>query len=664
MFFVCNSFVLTYAQALPGPVGPSTVPMFSIGSLSDLIQSWVDYQGILNERHPKLFAELDKITAIGPQLVNDLWENTLNPYKKSDGTLDISNPDSPIHSDGKYVYITNSFNKVMNEKLQENVHRLNGFYLFEPTLSAQQIWEKFFLDSDNVNYPRVSWEKYWSDYDILAFRPNSQKRGSDSFNMPYTGYYGFITYPHYESYDTFCYVNYNSKVVCGYINSSDGDVYSLGGISYKHLRWGQTGNMELDFQKYLDFSSCSPDFTDYFYWTKPVKIFYSALDAKNYFTQGRTYAPNYPKKDIKIPVGLFNPDGSLNINIDSLVDKIKLNLPDNPTEVQVQLEIDKLFDKLLDLAFTSGGNDTPVVTPTPGGGGGGFTDNTTPAPTLPPFGDDTFPSVTPVPSVDMTETNDFLKKIYEWLESFGSKYDSFIGDIKNALKEDSEWRLSFREKYDSFTNDLITRMKSLAYMLSTHFEKYDKFTAQLLDYLDKDSGKMEQIITILDDMVKDKDSEKEGGYDYEELSMLLTNLWIESDHKMEKMIKLLEENNRYQQKLLDSLNDIKNILYEQTIMDYFEDRSKETAKKAQEKFPTSVPWDIVMVLNAMRAEPVDPVISLPINIDSVGIHEEITVDLTSGEWAKLAKACRNMLSLLFILYMIHLTRELFFKDGD
>lgn len=144
----------------------------------------------------------------------------------------------------------------------------------------------------------------------------------------------------------------------------------------------------------------------------------------------------------------------------------------------------------------------------------------------------------------------------------------------------------------------------------------------------------------------------------------MTKLWNDSDQKFDTMVSLLEENNRYQQKLVNSLNEIKAILVTQTVLELFQDRSSETANKAKDKFPTSLPWDIAMVVNAMAAEPQEIKIDLPIEIQSLGIHEEINIDLSSGEWEKLAKTCRYLLSILFILFMIHLSRKMFFNGGD
>lgn len=149
-----------------------------------------------------------------------------------------------------------------------------------------------------------------------------------------------------------------------------------------------------------------------------------------------------------------------------------------------------------------------------------------------------------------------------------------------------------------------------------------------------------------------------------ELYDFLTKLWNESDKKFDKMIDLLETNNKYQKKLVDSLNDIKAILVTEAVFNAFKDRSSQTADKAKDKFPTSIPWDVAMVINAMSAEPEQLKFSLPIQVKSIGINETIDIDLSSEEWEKLAKTCRYLLSITFILFLIHLTRKMFGGGDD
>ena len=334
----------------------------------------------------------------------------------------------------------------------------------------------------------------------------------------------------------------------------------------------------------------------------PIKIFYTPRDIRNYVNQGQQhYSPNLPNKTIKIPINYTTIAPKLNLDFD-----ISGKLAD---EIQGQLDLN--FNAWLDkLAEINVNPSNPTPTPgSPGGGSGGNHGGT--------GGDFGNPTPTPDPDGGFTSgTYDLLDQIYKWLVSFG--------------------------------------------------EKHDIFAKKITDYIEANDGKLDQIIEAINALADGKTETENNGckYDFTALSDFMTKLWNESDQKFDTMVSLLEENNRYQQKLVNSLNEIKAILITQTVLELFQDRSSETANKAKDKFPTSLPWDIAMVVNAMAAEPQEIKIDLPIEIQSLGIHEEINIDLSSGEWEKLAKTCRYLLSILFILFMIHLSRKMFFNGGD
>lgn len=344
--------------------------------------------------------------------------------------------------------------------------------------------------------------------------------------------------------------------------------------------------------------------TDYFSG-QPFKVFYSKYDLSKYLAtnEKRTYAPKLPNVTIKIPVKYIN-------NSVSLPDITYNITTENKTEVEIQNQYDTTIKNYLDSLddFSDGSTTTPTPTPS-----GGFTDGTTPTPT-PAIGDGGDDSGNG--KVDLSEITDLLKKILDKLTSFA--------------------------------------------------DSHSKFEQTITDYIESTDGKLDQIIDAIDKLSQGKEDGEDYKckYDYTELSDYLKKLWNDSDKKFDTMIDLLEENNEYQQKLVDTLDSIKSILIKESIMDSFKDRSKETANKAKEKFPTSVPWDIAIVINAMSATPKEPKFNLPIKIASLNIDENIEVDLSSGEWEKLAKTCRYMLSLLFILFMVQLSRKLFFNKGD
>ncbi len=211
--------------------------------------------------------------------------------------------------------------------------------------------------------------------------------------------------------------------------------------------------------------------------------------------------------------------------------------------------------------------------------------------------------------------------------------------------------------------DYTSSLEDIYNWLVSSGKKQDAFESKISAYLEGNSKRLDSIVAILEDMLN-KDPPKNCPYDYGELSKFLTSLWDRPDKKLDDVIKLLEENNSYQEKLLSSLNDIKALLVADTVLDTFKNRSSETADKAKEKFPLSIPWDVAMVINTMCAEPKTPVIRCPVVINSLSIREEIVIDLTDKEWEKLAETCRSLLSVTFVLYLVHLTRKMFFHGGD
>lgn len=509
--------------------------------------------------------------------------------------------DYSISSDGSTVHLHKQFVDDLNQAVQDKVHALNGYYLFEPANSD--------LSS---SYPVIK-----SNYlDIYKNKSTHNYVNSDSFLTDFKAYsvpradFIFVPFYHPDGSLASNYAHYLGSHLTGFdsqyymflVNGDSLWVYDsvterTNYIGFKYF--SVTGSNKIDWESRslsgvdLDYIKASMKSC----YGAPFRIFYSEQDLKNFLNNGkqRIYAPKLPSTTISIPIKYINnsvslPDITYNINTT------------NKTEVEIQNEYNTTLNNYLnDLNnFTDGSEATPTPTPD-----GGFTDGTTPTP-KPDFGDGS----------DLADTNDWLKKIYEWLQSFG--------------------------------------------------DTHSKFEKTITDYIEANDGKLDQIIEAINALSDGKTEDEKNGckYDFTALSDFMTKLWNESDKKFDKMVELLEENNKYQKKLVNSLNEIKAILVTQTIMDVFQDRSQQTAEKAKDKFPTSLPWDIALVVNAMSAEPEKPQFNLPIQIKSLNINEEIHVDLASGEWEKLAKTCRYLLSILFILLMIQLSRKLFSNGGD
>lgn len=489
-------------------------------------------------------------------------------------------------TDGNNYYLTQNFTNEFNKAVQDKIHDMDGYWLITPsnTWDINKIisWKKskgYILPDETIS----SFKKIMDG--CLAYWKNGSY--SDDFLR-----FDISDFLYYEKYYIYLYPErgkYGSQIKCASLNkSSCSESTSTAYFSSVH---GYDATIKYMLEYFAEYS-----------YGAQFKIFQSYDSLERYLNNGkqRTFAPQLPSTTISIPIKYINnsvslPDITYNINTT------------NKTEVEIQNEYNTTLNNYLnDLNKFSDGGSGNNPTPTPSGGGSGdFGDGTTPTP-KPDFGDGS----------DLTDTNDWLKKIYEWLQSFG--------------------------------------------------DTHSKFEQTIIDYIEANDGKLDQIIEAINALSDGKTEDEKNGckYDFTILSDFMTKLWNESDKKFDKMVELLEENNKYQKKLVNSLNEIKAILVTQTIMDVFQDRSQQTAEKAKDKFPTSLPWDIALVVNAMSAEPEKPQFNLPIQIKSLNINEEIHVDLASGEWEKLAKTCRYLLSILFILLMIQLSRKLFSNGGD
>lgn len=526
-------------------------------------------------------------TAIRPEYASALWSNEISNFVQSD-----SAKDNNVTTDGNYYYINANFINNINQKVQDNVHRLDGYYLAEPIVPLSADGFKNCGNFTTANNVKQATDSAISDINNICSQYTFAKYAGE-----YSKWYFFDMTKYYAIINNYSLafispsdINNSSKVKLFF----DDSTYGVSTTIYR---------TSTSYNYYSDGSSTAVN--DYisrkYIIGSPFKVFYSLQDLKYYLAKGRQYyAPKLPFSNIRIPVTYINNTNELpdfDFNFDKLIGKTENEIQNN-----IDATLKAYLDHLVKLNNTSS-KPTPTVPAV----------RVTPTPDI---GDrPTVPSPTPPVTDDTSSTDKLLEQIYDWILDFGDKHETFV--------------------------ELITQ------------------------YIENTDGKLDQIIEAIDKLSQGSTEGEVNGckYDYTVLSEFMTQLWNESDKKFDKMVELLEENNEYQQKIVDSLNQIKALLVADTVLDVFKNRSTETANKAKEKFPTSLPWDIAMVVNAFSATPKEPVIELPIKIASMHIDEKIVVDLSSEEWVKLAKTCRYLLSILFVLYMIHLSRK-FFSKGD
>lgn len=481
------------------------------------------------------------------------------------------------NSGGSTVHFHGSFVDELNAALQDKVHALDGYYLYDTDYSASTFPSLYTYYSKFSSEYQEIFTDFFNSYDsVFTFQDVSSPPSYIWLKGIHTTDYLYI-----DGSDVYCYTTGEKGI----------DGLSVNAAFYYVTRESVSIGLA---ESYLN--------EKLYVFGSPVKLFYSKQDLQNYLNKGKTYIPKLPSGGFKVNIKYIN-------NTTNLPDITYNITTENKTEVEIQNQYDTTINNYLNGLddFTDGGgttNPTPTPTPSGGGSGGDLGDGTTPTP-KPDFTDGS-----------LTDTNTLLQKILDKLTEFSANHD--------------------------------------------------KLAKTITDYIEKNDGKLEEILIAIQALSDGKTETEQNGckYDFTALSEYLTKLWNNSDQKFDEMVKLLEENNKYQQKLVDSLNEIKALLIADTVMDFFKDRSHETAEKAKDKFPTSIPWDISLVLNSMSAEPKNPKFSLPIKIESFKINETIDIDLSTDEWEKLAKTCRYILSVTFILFLIHLSRKLFSNGGD
>lgn len=80
----------------------------------------------------------------------------------------------------------------------------------------------------------------------------------------------------------------------------------------------------------------------------------------------------------------------------------------------------------------------------------------------------------------------------------------------------------------------------------------------------------------------------------------------------------------------------------------------------QNKFPFSIPWDIVGCITLLKADPIKPVWEIPFVVDSPGvkINEKVVIDLSTKEWDFPVQVVRGFILLIFIFALALVTRGL------
>lgn len=221
----------------------------------------------------------------------DIWgDNKVWSEDTSKFIVENAAKDNNVTTDGNYYYINANFIKNINQKVQDNIHALDGYYLIEPLYAPTY---------DNVKNVFKYSGFNWSSREVNSFNSIVSKYQTcfierttvDSSNFRL---FGFAT-------SNYAYIDNNSV----FIRGSAGVDYVTFSSSYFYSSFSSTSVFGYSTS---DLNPSEQDQrTDAICFGSPFKVFYSKTEYDNYVNKGRQYyAPQLPIANIRIPVTYIN----------------------------------------------------------------------------------------------------------------------------------------------------------------------------------------------------------------------------------------------------------------------------------------------------------------------------------------------------------------------
>lgn len=204
--------------------------------------------------------------------------------------------------------------------------------------------------------------------------------------------------------------------------------------------------------------------------------------------------------------------------------------------------------------------------------------------------------------------------------------------------------------------DILSRMEEADIDTSNLEEALEKIRDTISETGEANSADLSGMKELLSDIQDVLIEMKSGMAVKDNYTEVLDNIYslMQDMYKLQKIGTALE--------VADLLSDFAGLLDsgDTSIFDRMYTSFSNVANASKERFPTSLPWDLIAVFSLFNAEPVVPHYEIPFVIPSLGINEVMVIDLS--EFEQLSKASRTFLSILFVLLLIHLTRKMTATD--
>lgn len=240
------------------------------------------------------------------------------------------------------------------------------------------------------------------------------------------------------------------------------------------------------------------------------------------------------------------------------------------------------------------------------------------------------------------ETNEKLDKIYEILQqiasslsddssdSSGSDFDmnTLIQMLNNLqLSLDTMWQVDLKQ-IQSNLNTIVNDLKSDNADSSSILGDIYKTQQQILDV---QQANLEQNKTFFDTII-----------DY-----------------LKKITHAITAGN-----IIDTLDALLNIKDDVDALDDFvggivEDLAP-TVEMMKTKFPTSIPWDIIAIVNVMACEPQTPKFEIPIHFEVFGQSYDDVLVIDLEQFDRVARFGRALLTVMFTLWLLLVTKRVLY----
>ena len=597
--------------------------------------------------------------------------------------------------DSGNLIIKGPFFDVLFQQVEEKLKALNGYYLFDGWMSANnKSYEEIEAYLNSKTGFGYKYSNYWTEnhfketyeYVISDYSSIYPDLNIDFIYVTWQSIVKrlvFYVYPSKYGY----YINYvggsdqiQSDSVCyEYEFSGFEQLYSSRLYNGTNL-FGTPDNVKVPIG-------------DLCISFKPVKIFYSKTDYDMYKAKAeggnvpRMYlAPQFSGGDVTINQNFFTAydngtfnDAAIQKKLDRIMKEIEQSRGytyDDSDDIVRQDMLDEWFKRWLEYLATDpgaepgidpGGGDDPE--PDMGGGGsGGSVDYTDILEQILAACSDT--------QIDVERILQLLEALVDFAGNAGCQYD--FGELKTYLDtlmaENKDSLDALGEKLDGsnvYLSDVVSRLNEI-------YERMGGM-ADYTDILDRIYESISSGEYSLDDVVKAIDTFAEAnGMDLGEVlaaiqtsneyfELLLDRLPSEfagfDDSgiigKLDDIIDELEDNNDYNAAILNQLENIYGFLQEESASRKVRDKARECAEKASEVFPTCVPWDMARLVNALAASPETPVVRIPVQVASIGIDQEIVIDLHSFD--DFAGKFRTIMVVLFAFFLMMFTLK-YYKD--